>query len=281
MPKDLPMVINGTEVVARHDSSAGGNFMSRELFCRLNLDLCHDANGKRHFTLGNGKTVRSIGRSYASCSFTRDPATRIGCWFDVLSKLSTSLIMGMPFLEESQTLSKYRYRLWNRTTAVGNIPTVNLIEPETYQTSKKLFVCDIDDRKTLANPDSASDLDLVSPEYASTHGYKVMEHRRQIQLADTSNALTSGKILATLGLTDGRKFLKFFDVLPGLGSDILLGEDTLESIEAFTRLSGSFVDAALDTKTPSELKIIIDCGNVHRLLFGSGDPAVDKSNTQN
>ena len=277
--KELPMTINGVAVVARPDSAAGGNFMSKELLCYLNLDLSHDANDKRLFILGNGKTVKSIGRSYASCSFAKDTTMSVGCWFNVLSDLSTSLIMGNGFLEETQTLSKNRHRLRDRTVAVSSIPVVNSIEPKVSTRSKRHFGCVIDNRNTIANPDTASDLDLVSSKYASTYRYKVMGRKRQIQLADKSTCFTSGKILVTLELADGRKYLQFFDVLPGLDSDIVLGEDTLESIEAFTKLSESFVDVDIDTNTPAELKIIADRGKLPKLLTRSNNRA-DNISTQ-
>ena len=265
------MVINGVPVVARHDSCAGGNFMSEKLACLLNLGLHQDPSDTKLFTLGNSKTVKSIGTVYTSCQFARDSSASFDCCFNVLTKLSTSLIMGISFLEESQTLSRNRHRLQDRTNLVGKLPTVNLLESTKRVPSKKFFVCNIDNRKTLTNPDSASDLDLVSPEYAMKYGYELMGPGTQVQLADTSVALTSGKILATLGLDDGRVLLIFFDVLPGLDSDVLLGEDTLERIKAFTTLSKSFIDVAVDHKTLPELKIILDRKFIERLFTRSGD----------
>ena len=261
--KELPIIINGITCNARHDTCAGGNFMSRERASGLQLDIDQEQEDKGTFMMGNGAVVESIGRVEAFCTFARDLSTSVTCSFHVFDKLTTPLILGYPFLEESKTLSMNRHRLQERSSDQNTYPIVNCIDSSNEKALR--FRCQVDSRKTIASADSASDLDLMSSAYAEMYKYKLMGGRRRVQLADTSIVWTTGQVLVTLETADGRSFLKFLDVLPGLGSDILLGEITLESIEAFTRLKDSFVEIPTNMEKP-ELNILIDLGFINRIL---------------
>ena len=261
--KELPVTINGVKIVACHDSCAGGNFMSQELASNLQLDICAEKQKKGSFTLGNGKVVESIGKVMAVCTFTRDPSISATCWFHVFNKLTAPLILGFPFLEDSKTLIMNRHRLQERSSHTSTYPMVNCIDSS--QQKGLRFICHIDNRETIMSADTASDLDLMSPSCVKKYKYKLMGGGRSVQLADTSIAQTIGKVLVTLVPADGRSFLKFFDVLPGLSSDMLLGEATLESIEAFTRLKDSFVNLPAATENP-EFNILLDLGVVNKAI---------------
>lgn len=124
------------------------------------------------------------------------------------------------------------------------------------------FVCKIGNQKIETAADSASDLDLMSLSYAEAGDFKIMVDEKQILLADSTTVCTTARVLVALELTDGRTFLKFLDILPGLQADVLLGEDTLESIDAFGKMQQDLVerpacDGATELHIMSDLRTVL------------------------
>ena len=117
----------------------------------------------------------------------------------------------------------------------------------------------------MATVDSGSDLDLMSSSYVKERGMKLLIGTRDIQLADASTLRTSGMVLVNLDVSDGRSFLKHFYVLEGLESGVLLGQNTLESFQAFTRLQDSLVEVSTSNENAS-LRISLDLGPVNRII---------------
>ena len=261
--KELPVIINKSIISARHDSGAEGNFMTLEMATNLNLSVHQKEQDCEQFTLGDGRVIGSVGRVKTTLAFAKEPTNHIKCCFHILNTLSTPLILGAPFLEETKTLSLYQSRLRESQRKVHTLPVVNSIG--SIKQSKRLLMCHIDDKQSFAHADSGSDLDLVSLSFVKARNYKIWTGIRQIQLADRSIAQTMGKVLVTLRLADNRQFLKFFDILPGLTSDVLLGQDTLEDIEAFTSLKDSFVEVPVGT-SQAELNIIFDLGPIAKFF---------------
>lgn len=101
----------------------------------------------------------------------------------------------------------------------------------------------------------------MSPAYAKSHGYQIdrrAECRKRVQFADSTIAETIGQVRADLSLTGdkGTNSSKVFDILPGLPSEVLLGQQTLEEIEAFTTHASSFSELDGGGKRPLELRLI-------------------------
>lgn len=239
------MIINGRQIIdARHDTGAErGNYIDKNLADSLDLQIQQGKSGCKSFSLGNGKVVRSVGKVKATCAFAKETHTRVKCWFYVLNNLAAPLIMGSEFLEKTKTMSTFTNRLENRLTDKKTMPMLNFIG--FTHASKRRFAASIDGRQTHINADSGSDLDLMSSSYVRDHGYKIdrrWECRKRIQVADSSVVESIGQVRAKLTLADGSSHVKLFDVLPGLKSDVLLGEISLHEIEAFTVHESSFVE---------------------------------------
>lgn len=262
------MIINGKEIKdARHDTGAErGNFIDQALADNLELQIRQGRSDCKPFSLGNGKVVRSVGRVKAVCAFAKETQTNVKCWFYVFEKLAAPLIMGSEFLEKTKTMSIYSNRLENRFPCAKSMPMVNFIG--STQTSKRRFAAFVDGRQTYINADSGSDLDLMSSVYVRYHDYEIdrrRECRKRVQFADSTVAETIGQVRATLTLNDGRSYLKAFDVLPNLTSDVLLGEVSLEGIDAFTVHESSFVQVMTD-KIRHELCTLGYLGKVNEFL---------------
>ncbi len=265
--KELPMIIGGKEIKAQHDSGAeGGNFMDCDLAFKLNLRLRNEKGDCKRFSMGNGKIVKALGRVRAVCAFAKEAQTKMRCWFYVFDELASPLIMGSQFLEKTKTLSDHVHRLEDRIPNPGILPMVNLIG--STQHAKRRFTAHIDHRYTLINADSGSDLDLMSSTYVRAHGYQLDRRwrcRKRVRFADNTIAETIGQVKATLTLEDGSIYPKTFDVLPNLTSEVLLGQFTLEEINAFTFHRNSFVDVFAGERH-SELSVLGYLGKVNEFL---------------
>ena len=285
------MMIEGREIrEAKHDTGAeNGNFIALDLVNDLQLHIRRNESNRKTFSLGNGKVVRSVGMVKASCAFVKEAQTSMKCRFHVFEKLTSPLIMGLEFLEKTKTLSHFTGRLEDRLPNASIVPMVNFIG--SAQRAKRRFSALINDSHTYINADSGSDLDLMSFAHVKRKGYKIdrsRDHRKRIQLADTTVVETIGQVRATLTLENGRSYSKLFDVLPGLASDVLpglasdvlpglasdvlIGETSLEEINAFTTLQNSFVDIPAGERLP-EFCILGFLGNVnqflaHKIIYG-------------
>lgn len=262
------MIINGKVIKdARHDTGAErGNFIDKTLANNLELQIRQGKSDCKPFYLGNGKVVQSVGKVTATCAFAKETQTKVKCSFYVLEKLTAPLIMGSEFLEKTETMSLHTNRLENRFPDANSMPMLNFIG--STQASKRRFAASVDGRQTYINADSGSDLDLMSLDYVRDHNYEIdrrRECRKRVQFADSTIAETIGQVRATLTLKDGGSYMKVFDVLPDLTSDVLLGEVSLDEIDAFTIHESSFVQVITD-KHGHELCIIGYLGKVNEFL---------------
>lgn len=262
------MIINGRDIEdARHDTGAElGKYIDKNLADSLKLQIRQTKSGCKSFSLGNGKVVRSIGKVKAMGAFAKETHTRIKCWFYVFNHLAAPLIMGSEFLKKTNTMSAFTNRLENRLPAGKAMPMLNFIG--FAHKSKRRFAALTDGRQTHISADSGSDLDLMSPTYVRAHSYKVdrrRECRKRIQTADSSVVESIGQVTAKLTLADGSSYVKLFDVLPELTSDVLLGETSLDEIEAFTVHESSFVQVVAGEHN-SELCTLGYLGKVNEFL---------------
>jgi len=264
--KVLPITINGIMVQGRHDTGAEGNFISKDDASRLGLRVRENASECQPFSMANGKLVHSIGKARAWVTFANEPETRIKCWFNVLPKLTASPIMGSKFIKVTQTLSKYKHRLQACKPITGILPSVNLIGSITL--AKSRFFCLVDGRPTYVNADSASDLDLMSSAYVRAHRYRLdrrLQVCKYIQLADGTITQTIGQVTAVVKLKDGHGHKRTFDVLPGLTSSDLFGDEFLEQIDAFGSYEDSFEDILVGHRH-RELSVLTSLGSVNGYL---------------
>ena len=265
--KYLPMMLQGKAIGAQHDTGAeGSNFMTSKLAEDLKLHVRTKESDRKSFSMGTGKVRRAIGRVRAWCAFAKESGTKMKCWFYVLPKLASPLIMGSQFLKDTKTMSHFTHRLADQLPCTPSTPMVNLIS--STQQAKRRLVAFIDDRQTYINADSGSHLDLMSSAYIKKYGYKLdrrRECRKRLQLADATAAETIGQVEAELMLNDGSTYLKTFDVLPGLMSEVLVGEDTLAELKIFTEHESSFIDVS-GGERHLELSILRYLGRLNKFL---------------
>ena len=239
--KELPMLIEDIKEIACYDTRAEANFMTESLAARQGLTLQTGPNDRLPFTLANGKKVTTLGKVESWCTFALDPREKIKCAFQVLTKLPRrDLIMGRAFLSMTQTLTYFHHRL-QACTADFALPSINLLESGTQEFCTRL-ACYVGRQLIYINPDTGSDIDVMSLKFASNQRYNINENmRRMVRLGDCSVAMTCGQVQARIDVDDS-SYWKTFDVLPNLTSDIILGELTLEEIEAYTEHEDNFVE---------------------------------------
>ena len=231
---ELPMIVHGAAITSRPDSGSEENIILAGLVTELGLLIDSSPEHQKEFRLANGKVVKALGQIIISCSFEKGPKIGLSCLFYVFEFLITPIIMGMTFLEETETLNKHRYRLQPRST-----PPAALLQLCSIGYPRRRLYCLADDEPQFATADTGSEIDLISPAYIKKRGLVMAEIdvlRSVVQLADGSTSRLLGKVFVSivLGNSESPPYLREFYVLDGLTCDILLGEDFLEQVSAFT-----------------------------------------------
>lgn len=254
------------ELMACPDSGSMDNIMSfnvaEKLGCRVQEP---SREGRETFNLANGKSVTSPGKAVARCAFSTGsawngpgsgPGNALECVFQVFQTLSVPMIMGMGFLEETQTLSKFTDRLIDEPLSTTHPIMVNSIGAPA-----KSLVCQLDGFTALASIDTGADLDFVSDSYARSRGFHMEEGRHNVMFADGSMGRTSGVIQVGLivGLVDVDKqnftprsesIVLDFHILPNLTQDVLIGHDTIQELNVFQDHLPSIISSRLEEGLP-------------------------------
>jgi hypothetical protein len=206
--KELPMIVEGREIRAQHDTDAvSGNFIARDLVGGLRLKILKEDDDYQQFSLGNRMGVQAVGRVSAVSAFARDSRTKMDCSLYVYKELVSPMIMGANFLEKAKTLPKFRHRLVDRVCHAMPLPVLNLIG--STQQDKRHLASYIDDRPTWLNADSGSDLDVMSLDSAIMHRHYINSRpkcRKRVQLADTTAVEIVGQVQVTLTMEDGSSY---------------------------------------------------------------------------
>ena len=239
---ELPVGINGIQHSSIADTGAAENIMDLETVHKLGLPLSTRPESILKFSLCDGRVVRSIGKTVAQVTFVKGKPTPTQCFFYVLEKCAVPLIMGKKFLETTQTLTKYKHRLQERLASLGRFSRILEIGSSSQRMS-----CFLDGKNVLVNPDSGSEINVMSLAFAMKHGYYRQKSKRlgRIVLGDGSEAETVGEVTASvvLGNRYGKSYQEVFHILPGLSSDILLGEEILHESDAFSQFAEYFTNA--------------------------------------
>ena len=240
MGLDLPMIIKGSTIISRPDSGAENNIIAMDVLSALNLKMDTAPKHRKMFRLANGKSVWALGRVVILCAFAKNRTLELCCTFYVFQNLTSQLIMGMPFLDETQTLVKYRYRFQPRI-----IPMYRPIQLNSLNSPRRRLYCLVDSQPELANADTGSDLNVMSLDYMKRRGFAMTAvglSSPTIQFADGSTSELEGRVSVSivLGPPEGPGTFTTFYVLDGLTSDIILGEDFLEKTTAFETYRDAF-----------------------------------------
>ena len=238
----LPIDILGSTYATCPDSGSQENIMAKAISDQLDLSIDDAAEHQKEFRMANGKVVKALGRTSVDCAFTKEPDSQHQCSFYVFKALIAPIIMGMAFLDATETLTKYKHRLQS-----SMVPRTGPLQLYGIDNPVQRIQCLADLRKVLANADTGSEIDLISLTYARRRGYyleAVDFGDNRVQLADGSVAFLVGKVNISIifGDVDSEfyawEFLhteiqRTFYVLEGLTSDMVLGEEFLDDTNAF------------------------------------------------
>jgi hypothetical protein len=272
----LPITLHKEGVMATvlscADTGADVNIMSDELAKTLGYTTYDTLSDKKQFALANGKLVEAVGQIESTCSFgvETESSETLTCMFYILLKAATPIIMGLDFLEQTKTMTEHRERLVRVPRPAFQALSVCAIDRP-----RNLLACELDRRETMATPDSGSDIDMMSPYFASERGLKVHLEEDAIELADGSIATTTGFVRAEVSIDGSKAFNPYthlksiatvdFFVLDSLAHDLIVGEDSLEELRVFTEHQHALVPAPHNS-APLGLNRIRYLGAVDRIV---------------
>ncbi|KAK4221561.1 hypothetical protein QBC38DRAFT_521825 [Podospora fimiseda] len=265
--KVLLMVLGNStsilRVLACPDTGSDRNIISVETARRLRckIDMEPPANGDNKFRVANGQEVEG----------TLWDGEAFGCVFHVFNALAISAIMGLQFLELTETYTKHKDRL-----IAEPLPTSSTIQINSIGRPKRDLMCRLNLFVGLANVDTGSDLDFVSERYAIARGFQVQEAHHEVMFADGSRGFTLGVLHAsfTIGqvLDENTPFVESSEpieidlcILENLSSDILIGQTTIEELGVFNSHADSFV-ASSPSLGESGINIIRYIGKAEKIM---------------
>jgi hypothetical protein len=259
-------------VLACADTGADVNIMSSDVAKTLGYSEYDVLAEKKQFTLANGKIVEAIGQIESVCSFGTEieSSATMTCVFYILLKVAMPIIMGLDFLEQTETMTEHRERLVRVPRPVYQALSICLVSKP-----RRLLTCELDFQATLATPDTGSEIDLMSPAFASARGLRIYPGEELIELADGSIVTTNGFVRADVSVLpkEGPGHITMprsnatvdFFLLDSLTHDIIVGEEALEDLEVF----GDYQHALILTSHGSkllELKGIRHLGPIDRIV---------------
>ncbi|KAF1969183.1 hypothetical protein BU23DRAFT_582818 [Bimuria novae-zelandiae CBS 107.79] len=220
------------------DTGSEENIISHKLAQTLGNSDYDEVPDRKQFILAKGKVIEAI-----------DMAEAMTCIFYVLMKLTSPLIMGMGFLKDTKVLTEHRGRLV-RVPRSGGL-----------------------DISVLATPNTGSEIDLMTRQFASERGLFIQSATEMIEFADGSTAITSGFVQAKLDVIEGvgvdvsptRSITVDFLLLDNLIHDVLLGEVSLEGLCVFTEHRASLYPVS-DATGPLGLNRIRYLGAIDRTV---------------
>lgn len=251
--------------------------MSRKLADQFGLTVMDiQSPAPSAFVLANGRTVSAVGQVHVKCAFRREISgdSIMDCVFYVFKTLAVPMIMGIEFLQATETLTKHRERLVEEL-----VPSFRALRVCSGGRSKRDVVCRVGNYVGCTTADTGSDLDLVSPGFAASRAFDVedscVDSCVELEFADGSTGYTDGMIKTAFcigRLSDVEGFLPRSKeisldlfILENLNTDILVGTDTIEDLQSFSDHEDSFIPA-MPTLGGSDLNIIRYVGAVERGL---------------
>jgi hypothetical protein len=197
----LPITFEGdagpTTVMAVPDSGSSHNIMSLKLALHLGLRLEWQKSEKTEIMLLDGSAAICTSVVQATCRFARTFSFdwKMRCTFLVLPSLVEDLIMSASFLHKTATFTKFRNRLVQLSPRMSGLPRVCALGA-----IRQRLRCCIAGEAVAALPDSGSDVDIVSLEFATKREFKWYKTCEQVVFADGRTKTACGKFVAPLSL---------------------------------------------------------------------------------
>ena len=244
---DVPIILKGAEVVACPDTGSEQNILSKEIATQLGILDQLDSSRSGTFVLGNGRDVQSLGAVDMELRFAQEPEILLKCMFHVFERLICPAILGGVFLRHTETLTKHHQRRLRQKS----VPTSSLWQMIHIGAARERFRCYVDSNLVDVHADTGSEMDLVSKKFVrrSSHRPRALQEPLPVEFADGSVGWISHQIFTRFspGLEQHESAWsgQWFYVLDDLPCEILLGEETLDRLNAFNRET-SFVMDILD-----------------------------------
>lgn len=250
-------LINEIDVDALADTGADKNFMNDNFAKEHELRPRYFPPDQRpSFLMGHGRTIQAVGEVEVSWEFWKEPEKPYTLHFFVLPDAIFDVMIGGPFLYETETLAVNKHRLcvMPKPRRALHIRIVNFCGSPT-RTLNGMIRCGIQEfQRCVALPDSGAEPNLLNYEYVKKNGWLHQiipgpESCRLLMFADGSTASTEGQI--ALQWTFEKRWRPVhpqtehaitFDVLDGCPVDIILGQDFLDESDCFTTQSDAFAD---------------------------------------
>jgi hypothetical protein len=209
--------------------------MSASLASQFGLPVSRKKEDRKTFRVANGKTVEAIGRVSIWSCFPEEPWKEMRLNFYLFPQAISPLIMGMSFLAETKVLNENRYRLQPRQVKRRGPYQVSLLN-----NPKTRLNCLAQSVSARGNPDTGSEIDLMSLSYVTKRGFelkKIEDEETEVQFADGSSSTLAGKVIISLVVCSDSRLegeMTFY-VLEDLTCDILFGEEFLHVNEIFQK----------------------------------------------
>lgn len=242
----LPLTLNANSgpatVLACPDTGSEENIISLGLAQALGYNILTSPSQNRTFALANGSIVEAVGEIIAECSFgleTTPAAVPMTLVFYVFMKLASPIIMGLAFLEQTRTLSDHRYRLL-RVPRLAHQP----IQVYSVGKLRNQLCCYLDYSFEVVMPDSGSEINLMTRSFANSRVLHIKKAKEVVEFADGTIAVVSGVVRAHLQINKSRNYTSGgyrtnptadFYIMDDLRHDVIVGEDSLEELEVFTK----------------------------------------------
>jgi hypothetical protein len=223
------------------DTGSDVNVVSVEIAQALGQYVAEGAMLDESFVLANGRIVRAVGRVMLDLCIGQqleDPAMTLSYPFYVFPKAPV-IIVGMPLLEQAKIMTKNRSKL-------VKIPRLNAQALSVCSIGKprRHLLCEVNHELTIATPDSGSEVDLMSPQFAINRGFEIHNTLESIELADGTVVLCSGFVRTTLSIgshfdstgapqSKTAAIMDFF-LLEGLNHDVIIGGYHMDHLKVFT-----------------------------------------------
>ncbi|KAK7966035.1 uncharacterized protein PG986_000312 [Apiospora aurea] len=188
----LAISINNHEEKACPDSGSSENIMREDWACDHKLKIRRTPRDRRRvFELGNGRSVRAVGRVYVNVEITRAAPSSLRprkrkVWFYVFEQCPVPIILGMPFLESEAIFTRNEHLLEACPKAYSDIDSLLWIGSPRNQ-----IRCSLNGRQAVATADTGSDINLMSLQYAKKNGHWIddrPEVRRRLQFGRDNGA---------------------------------------------------------------------------------------------
>lgn len=237
----------GRDVWAFGDTGAGQNIISAQHAEELGL---HVHKNPRRLRMGNSNTAFSPGIVNYPWAFSENPNEVTNITAHVLDGLEYDLILGNPFLQATQTMTKHISRFVKGVFRAQPKWTLNLLG----ETSHRLEGLLRGSVPVQGLPDIGSSRNMMNEDWAKAHQFPIKSGRENcgvVHFPDGTTVPTTGQVYTTITLPGGDAIPIVFEVLPNCYVPVVLGEDFVFDNDIYSNYADSihgleWVDCSAD-----------------------------------